>query len=372
MIIGVPKEIKNHEYRVAATPTTVQEFTRKKHTVIVEHDAGLGSGFLDADYIAAGAKIADVEKTWKNSELIYKVKEIFPQEYQYLNKDKIIFTYIHSNAHRDQTEALLKSNVTSIAYEDVIDEDGKFPLLRPMSELAGKGGFLAALHFSQAVNGGKGLMLNNVCGSWAPTITIIGIGCSGLGAAELASAFGNKVNILDINFKAMEDAKKHLPSNVNFLYSNRRNLEMCLKECDVLINCILWPKTRKDHLVCREDLKRMKAGSMIIDVACDEGGAIETCQSTNFANPIYFEEGIMHYCVDNIPSAFAHTASTTLAQATLPYALEIANHGLTQALKDNKGLRRGLTSYGGKLTLKETAMKLGFDYIPPDEIVKSF
>ena len=370
MIVGVPKEIKQYEYRVAATPTTVQELTRRRHTVVVEHNAGLGSGFTDADYIAAGAEIADADKTWRKSELIYKVKEIFPQEYKYLSKDKIIFTYIHSNAHRDQTEALLNSNATSIAYEDVIDEDGKFPLLRPMSELAGKGAFLAALHFSQTVNGGKGMLLNNVCGGFAPLITIIGAGCSGLGAAELASAFGNRVNILDIDFRTMEEARKYLPPNVCFLYSNRGNLEMCLKESDVLINCILWPKTRKDHLVYREDLRKMKAGAMIIDVACDDGGAIETCRTTNFADPVYYEENILHYCVDNIPSAFAHTASTTLSQATLPYALEIANNGVRKALKENKGLRRGLTSYNGKLTLEETALKLGLEYTPPEEIVK--
>ncbi len=368
MLVGVPKEIKNYEYRVAATPAAVQEFTRRGHTVIVEHNAGFGSGFTDRDYIAAGAEIADVDKTWEKSEMIYKVKEIFPQEYQYLNNDKILFTYIHSNAHRDQTEALLKNKVTSIAYEDVVDEDGKFPLLRPMSELAGKGGFLAALHFSQAVNGGKGLLLNNVCGGSVPTITIIGIGCSGLGAAELASSFGNRVNILDIDFRAMEEAKKHLPPNVSFLYSNRGNLELCLRESDVLINCILWPKTRKDHLVYRDDLRIMKPGAMVIDVSCDEGGAIETCRATTFADPVYYEEGILHYCVDNIPSAFAHTASTALSHATLPYALEIADNGILQALRDNKGLRRGLTSFDGKLTLEETALKFGIEYTAPDEI----
>ena len=372
MIVGVPKEIKNYEYRVAATPAAVQELTRRRHTVIVEHNAGLGSGFTDKDYIAAGAEIADVDKTWEKSEMIYKVKEVFPQEYQYLNKDKILFTYIHSNAHRDQTEALLRNKVTSIAYEDVMDEDGKFPLLRPMSELAGKGGFLAALHFAQAVNGGKGLLLNNVCGGTVPAITIIGIGNSGLGAAELASSFGNRVNILDIDYKAMEEAKKYLPSNVSFLYSNRENLERCLGESDVLINCILWPKIRKDHLVYREDLKRMKTGAMIVDVACDEEGAIETCRPTTFAEPVYYEEGVMHYCVDNIPSAFAYTASTALSHATLPYALEIANNGVNRALKDNKRLRRGLTSFDGKLTLEETALKFGIEYTSPDEIVKLF
>lgn len=373
MRIGIAKEIKESEYRVAAVPSAVAELVRRGHQVIVEHDAGIGSGYTDADYEKAGAVIeADTDKVWGNVDMIYKVKEIFPQEWKYLRDDLIVLTYIHSNAHKDQTEALMNSKCTSIAYEDISDDKGEWPLLTPMSELAGKGGFLAALHFAQTINGGKGKLLSNVCGVEVPTITIIGCGHSGRGACELASAFGNRVNILDINYDAMLKAKETFPNNVNFMFSNRTNLEKCLKESDVIINCILWPKTRKDHLINREDLKMMKDGAMIIDVACDDEGAVETCRSTCHKDPVYYEEGILHYCVDNIPSAFAQTASTTLSNATLPFAMAIANKGVKQALKDDKHLRRGLTTYNGMLTLKETADKLDIPFTDPNELVKEF
>lgn len=373
MKIGIVKEIKPSEYRVAATPAAVVEMVRKGHEVYVEHDAGVGSGFTDEMYETAGAKIVnEAEKVWTTVDLIYKVKEIFPEEFKYLREDLIVFTYIHSNAHLEQTKALMESKCTSIAYEDISDDRGQWPLLSPMSELAGKGGFLAALHFSQTINGGSGKLLANVCGVAAPVVTIIGCGHSGLGACELASAFGNKVNVLDINYNAMLEAKEHFPQNVNFMFSNRENLVECLKTSDVIINCILWPKTRKDHLINREDLKLMKPGAMIVDVACDEAGAVETCHDTCHTDPIYYVDGVMHYCVDNIPSAFGQTASTTLCNATLPFALAIANKGVKQALKDDKHLRRGLTTYDGKLTLLETAEKLDLPYTDADELVQTF
>ena len=373
MRIGVLKEIKNSENRVAVIPATVAELIRHGHEVHIEHNAGFGSGFKDEDYSQAGAVIeADAESVWKKAELLYKVKEILPQEYKYLREDLIVMTYIHSNAHKDETEALMAAKCPSIALEDISsDRPGhKWPLLANMSELAGKGGFLAALHFAQSVNGGPGLLLANVCGQDAPVITIIGCGNSGMGAAELAAAFGNTVKMLDVDFDAMEKAKKELPGNVAFLHSNRENLVECLKISDVVINCIFWPKTRKDHLIYREDLKLMKPGAMIIDVACDDEGAVETCRSTSHEDPVYYEEGILHYCVDNIPSAFSKSSSTRFAQDSLQYILEVADKGLVQALKDNPHLRRGLTTYGGRLTMVETAEKLGIEGISPDELVK--
>ncbi len=372
MVIGVLKEIKPNEYRVASIPATVAEFTRRGHEVYIEAGAGLGSGYSDDEYRAVGAIIADCKTVYEKCDLIYKVKEIFPEEFQYLNKDKIVMTYIHSNAHEDETDALLDSKCTSIAYEDVDDKDGNFPMLKPMSILAGKGGFLAALHYSQAVFGGVGTLLHNQIGIDAPIVTIIGAGNAGYGAAELAASFGNKVRILDIRLDSLEDLKIKLPSNVSYLYSNRENLEKCLKESDVVINCIMWDKTRNDHMVSRDDLKMMKNGALIIDVACDDGGAIETCRSTTHDDPVYQEEGITHYCVDNIPSAFSKTASILLANATLPYVLEIAEKGVKQALKDNKYLRRGLTTYDGKLTLLETALKQDRPYTSADDLVDTF
>lgn len=368
MIIGVPKEIKKNEYRVACTPSGVKEIVAHGHKVLVEKGAGIGSGFSDKEYEEQGAVIVDTpEKLYGKSDLIYKVKEIFPEEFKYLRENLIVFTYIHSNAHREQTDALLESKAIGIAYEDVIDENGEFPLLKPMSVIAGKGGFIAALNFTQKIHGGKGILLSRIDGVRTPEITIIGAGNSGLGAAELAAAFGNKVTILDISSEQLEKARKSLPPNVELLYSSRANLEMCLKRTDVLINCILWPKWRKDHLVTREMLKLMKEGALIVDVACDDKGAIETTKSTSHDNPVYIVDGVTHYCVDNIPSAFSQTATTTLCNATLPYLLEIANKGVKQALIDNKYLRRGLTTYEGKLTLEETGRKQNRPYITPEE-----
>jgi len=372
MVIGVLKEVKANEFRVAAVPATVTEMVRHGHTVYVETGAGVGSGFSDADYESAGAVIADADTVWEKADLYYKVKELFPQEYKWMNKDKILFTYIHSNAHPEETDVLLNSHVSAAAYEDVQDKNGRFPLLRPMSELAGKGGFLAALHFAQSVNGGSGKLLANVTGVDTPVVTIIGCGNVGLGAAELAAAFGNEVRILDVSMDAMLAAKKTMPNNVTFMISNRANLVKCLKETDVLINGILWPKHRKDHLVNREDLHLMKKDAMIIDVACDDEGAIETCRSTTHSDPVYREEGILHYCVDNIPSAFSQTASVTLANATLPYLLQIADKGFQRAMKEDPLLRKGMTCWNGRLTLRETALKQERPWTDPDELVQAW
>lgn len=373
MIIGVLKEIKPNEYRVAAIPATIKELVAHGHQVLVQKDAGIGSGFADAEYAAAGATIIETaDEVYTKADLFYKVKEIFPEEYKYLNKDKILYTYIHSNAHPEETDAILQSHVTAIAYEDITDKNGGFPLLKPMSILAGKGGFLAACQHMQAVNGGNGTLMCNVCGVEAPVVTIIGGGNAGLGAAELAVAFQNNVRILDINFDHMEKIKAQLGPNVSCMFSNRENLVKCLKESDVIINCILWPKHRKDHLIYREDLKLMKPGAMIVDVACDDEGAVETCRSTTHDDPVYYEEGVKHYCVDNIPSAFARTASILLSAATLPFLLKIADKGVKQALKEDAHLRKGLTAYDGMLTLKETALKQNRPLTDADELVKTF
>jgi len=373
MIIGVLKEIKPNEYRVAAIPATVGEIVARGHQVLVQKDAGKGSGYSDAEYEAAGAKILDTaEEVYTQADLFYKVKEMFPEEWKYMNRDKIVFTYIHSNAHPEETDAILNSRVTAVAYEDITDEKGGFPLLKPMSILAGKGGFLAALHHMQSVFGGNGTLLANVTGIETPVISIIGAGNSGVGAAELAAGFGNTVRILDVNMKAMEEARAKLPANVSFLISNRENLVKCLKDSDVIINCIMWPKHRKDHLINRADLALMKPSAMIVDVACDDEGAVETCRSTTHDDPVYYEEGILHYCVDNIPSAFARTASIMLSTATLPYLLQMANKGVEKAMKENPHLLKGMTAYDGKLTLEETALKQNRPLTDAQELVKQW
>lgn len=369
MKIGVLKEVKENEYRVSAIPATVQEIIRHGHTVYVESGAGEGSGFSDGEYETAGARIADTDTVWRESDICYKVKELFPQEFQWMGRDKILFTYIHSNAHPAETDCLLASGVAAVAYEDVPDRDGHFPMLRPMSELAGKGGFLAALHYMQSVNGGPGKLLANVAGVERPVITCLGCGNIGLGVAELACGLGNEVRILDVNMNVMLEAKKHLP-NVNFMISNRANLEKCLRESDVIINGIQWAKDRRDHVVYRQDLRLMKRGAMIVDVACDDAGAVETCRSTSHSDPVFREEGVLHYCVDNIPSAFSQTASVTLANATLPYLLEMADKGFKRAMEENPYLRKGMTCFDGKLTLRETALKQNRVWTDPEELIK--
>lgn len=369
MIIGTPKEIKNNEYRVAIAPDGVKEFVKNGHEVLIETEAGVGSGFSDGDYQKAGAQIVDKDELFKRAEMIYKVKEMLPEEFKYLREGMVIFTYIHSNAFRDQTDVLLERKTVGIAYEDIQDKDGNFPLLKPMSEIAGKGGMLMGLQYAQKINGGNGLMLARVHGVRTSEITIIGAGIAGIGAAEIAVNLGNKVTILDIDLDKLEKAKHILPPNVELLYSNGKNLEECLKRSDVLVNCILWPKWRKDHMVSRDLLKLMKPGSLILDVSCDEGGAIETCRATSHDDPIYIEEGIVHYCVDNIPAAFPQTSTYSLCNATLPYALQIANKGYERALKENKYLRKGLTCYFGELTLEETGRKQKRPYKSPEEVL---
>ncbi|QHI72300.1 alanine dehydrogenase [Aminipila terrae] len=369
MIIGVPKEIKPNEYRVAATPAGVQTLTSRGHIVLVEKDAGIGSNMQNEEYEKAGAKIVSKDELFSQSEMIYKVKEFFPEEYKYLRENLIVFTYIHSNAHPEETDAFLNSKVIGISYEDIEEGKGNFPLLSPMSEFAGKGGFLAACHFSQKVHGGKGILLARIPGVQTPQITIIGAGAAGMGAAELAASFGNKVVILDIDLEKLKKAKEVLPSNIELLYSDQTNLLNALTNSDVIINCILWPKWRKDHLIDRKMLKLMKTNSLIVDVSCDDNGAIETCHSTSHDNPVYSEEGIMHYCVDNIPSAFSQAASVSLCNHSLPFTLEIADKGYETALKENPVLRKGLCFYTGSLTLKETALKQNRPYKTPEEVL---
>ena len=369
MIISVPKEIKNNEYRVAIVPVGVSDFISNGHEVLIEKGAGLGSSISDEEYINAGVQIVDRNELFQKAEMIYKVKEFLPEEFKYLREGLVIFTYIHSNAFKSQTDAFIENKVVGISYEDIEDENGGFPLLKPMSEIAGKGGFLMAIQYAQRIHNGTGLMLAKVHGVRTPEITIIGAGIAGFGAAEIAVNLGNKVAILDIDLDRLEKVKHILPPNVELLYSNKENLTECLKRTDVLVNCILWPKWRKDSMITRDMLKLMKPDSLIVDVSCDEGGAIETCRATSHDDPVYVEEGIMHYCVDNIPAAFPQTSTYSLCNSTLPYALRIANKGYEKALKDDKYFRKGLCFYFGDLTLEETGKKQNRPYKTPEEVL---
>lgn len=369
MIIGIPKEIKNNEYRVASIPNDVKTIVEKGNKVLIESGAGVGSGFYDIDYESVGAEIVNKEYLFRKSDLIYKVKEFQKNEFKYFREDLIIFTYIHSNAHIEQTQEMLDSKIIGIAYEDITDKNGNFPLLKPMSEFAGMGGFIAALNYTQSINGGSGILLADINGIKRANITIIGAGHAGLGAAKLATKFGNRVILLDVNLNALERAKYILGENTEFLISNTKNIKDSLAISDVIINCILWPKWRKDHLITRNMLKIIKKDCIIVDVSCDEAGAIETSRASSFDDPIYLEENIRHYAVDNIPSAFSKSASTILSANTLPYLIEIANKGVKNALLENSNLRNGLSFYKGKLTLRETALKQNRIYTKAEDAI---
>lgn len=370
MIIGIPKEIKNNEHRVASTPDDVKRIIESGNKVLIEKSSGIKSGYSDEEYSKVGAELIDKERLFEKADLIYKVKEILPEEYKFMRENLIIFTYLHSNSDIKMTKALLDKKVVAVSYEDIEDERGNFPLLEPMSEIAGKGGFLAALDLCKSINGGQGLLLSEITGIKKPVVTIIGAGNSGIGAAEMASSLGNDVRILDIDKNKLEKIKNTFPKNVTTLYSNKRNLKNCIRESDVLINCVLWNKNASGHLVYKEDLKKMKKTAIIVDVSCDEAGAIETSRPTSHDDPIYFEEGICHYAVDNIPSAYSRTATEILSNATLPYILRITKYGLEKTLEEDPYFRKGLSFYKGRMTLKETAIRHDLMYVDPLKALK--
>lgn len=371
MIVGMPKETKNEEYRVAMVPSSAAAFIRNGHEVYVESNAGKNAGFTDEEYEAAGAVICDTKTIYEKSDMIYKVKEVLPAEFNYYKEGQILFTYIHSACRPEMTKALLDSKIIGIAYEDIDDDEGRLPLLAPMSEIAGKGAFIAAFNYKQTLNGGKGKLLSRVCGLETPRIMIIGCGNTGMAAAEYASAFGNHVTMLDINRRAMENAHNILPANVEIIYSNRENILDCLKRADVIINCIMWDQRNKGHIIYKEDLSLMKPDAIIIDVSSDDAGAVETCHMTTHDDPVYIIDGILHYCVPNIPSLYANSASILLSARTLPYALKIAA-GFEKALKEDKHLQRGLSFYRGLLTNKENAEANNLNYTSVNDLIKSF
>lgn len=363
MKVGIVKETKDGERRVACTPTGVRQLVANGHEVFIETEAGVGSGFSDRVYQKKGGTIvASGEEVFQNSELVYKVKELTLAEYHYLRADHIILSFLHTNSDESETEALLASQCTAIALEDITDDSGGYPLLKPMSELAGKVGFIEALHLLKTTSGGCGLLLNHVSTMRQPEIVIFGAGNAGRGAGSLAAAFGNKVTILGRGAKNLALTKKLLPETVHCMVANSQNIKKTCKRADVIINCVLWPKNRAGHLLSRQDLKFLKENCLIVDVACDTQGAIESCRPTSISQPTYQEEGRTHFCVDNLPAYYASTATEVLCKATLPYVSELANKGQQQALIDNPHLRAGLTTYQGMLTIEETAVKQGRTY----------
>ncbi|MGD8334401.1 MAG: alanine dehydrogenase [Desulfobacterales bacterium] len=373
MIIGVPREIKKNEHRVSITPPAVDALVSRGHQIIIETQAGAGSGISDADYTAAGANLAaDARTVYQKAEMILKVKELFPQEFDFLREGQIIFTYIHSANNPEETQAFLDKKVIAIAYEDIETDDGRCPLLTPMSEIAGEVGLLMGVYHMFTTSGGSGILIGGAVGSQPAKVAILGAGNVGIGAARYAVGLGADVTLLDIDLERLRDVRQTMLPGIKTVYLNQFNVRQMLPGIDLLINAVKWPPRSDEHIVTREMLKLMKTDSLIVDISCDPAGAIETCVPTSHDQPTYVVDGIRHYCVDNLPSAVAKTASDALSNASLPYVLKIADKGWPAAIKEDISLRRGLGFALGHLTFKPTAIAQNRPYTSAEEIIEMF
>lgn len=360
MIIGIPKEIKEGEYRVSITPSNVQKLTLRNHTVLVETGAGAASRFTDEEYEAAGARILkEPVEVWKQAEMIVKVKEILPEEFDLLEEKHIIMTYIHSANRLPQTKALLDHKVVAFAYEDVKDEEGEFPLLTPMSEIAGYMGLLVGVFNLFTTNGGKGKLICGVPGTDNVKVIIFGAGNVGLSAARLAVGMGADVTVLDTDVKKLRNAQYLLPG-IKTLYSNHANVIKAISDTDLVLNAVKWYPGLK--IITRDMLKFMQPDSLIVDIDAEPGGAIETSQYSTHDEPVFIVDGIRHIGIPNLPSAVANTASVALSNATIPYIVEVADKGWAKAAKENKSLLYGLDFVKGLLTFRPTAETFGLPY----------
>ncbi len=370
MIIGVPKEVKANEDRVALLPVGVQTLRQHGHTVLVETMAGAGSGFDDETYRKASAEIvASAKEIYAQAEMILKVKEPIPSEYGLVRPNQIIFTYFHFAASRELTEAIMKSQCVAIAYETVQRSDGSLPLLIPMSEVAGRMAPQEGAKYLEKTMGGRGILLGGVPGTEPADVAIIGGGVVGTNAAKIAAGLGARVTILDTNLYRLRYLDDVMPRNVVTMVSNPYNIRKAIMKADIVIGAVLIPGAKAPHLVRREHLKEMKPGAVIIDVSVDQGGCVETCHPTTHENPTYIVDGIVHYCVANMPGAVPFTSTIALTNATLPYALEIANKGWEQAAATNPEIRSGLNILAGRITHPGVAEAFGFEYTPVEKLI---
>ena len=375
MLIGVPKEIKNHEYRVGLVPASVYELVHQGHRVIVEADAGMGIGFSDDDYLAMGAEIAQsAEQVFSQAELIVKVKEPLAAERARLNTGQILFTYLHLAPDRVQTEDLINSNAICIAYETVTSEGG-LPLLAPMSEVAGRMSVQAGAQCLEKSNGGCGLLLAGVPGVSPAKVVIIGGGVVGSNAAKIAMGMGAKVTILDRSLEVLRRLDNQFNSSqagasLETLYASKDVLEQQVLAADLVIGAVLVPGAAAPKLVTADMIKRMRPGSAVVDVAIDQGGCFATSHATTHADPSYLVDDVVHYCVANMPGAVPRTSTVALNNATLPYIVSIANKGYKAALLDDPHLLNGLNVYKGKVTCRSVADSLGLEYLDAGEALK--
>ncbi|MCY4069892.1 MAG: alanine dehydrogenase [Chloroflexi bacterium] len=371
MNIGIPTEIKADEHRVSLPPAGVREFVRRGHQVLVESHAGTGSGFTDDEYFDAGATILDsAARVWAQADMVIKVKEPQPSEYPHLHPDLILFTYLHLAAEAELTHAMLQSGVTGIAYETVQGASDRLPLLEPMSEVAGRMAAQVVSHYLERHKGGRGLLMGGVPGVASAHVVILGAGTVGTNAAKIALGMGANVTLLDINLDRLRYLEDVLDGNLNTLYSNSGNIAAAIRTADALIGSVLITGARAPMLVTRDMLPTMPAGSIIVDVAVDQGGCVETTRVTTHSQPTFVLDGVLHYGVANMPGAVPRTSSLALSNATLPYALKIADLGVASALRGDAALLKGLNTFDGQCTHPAVAKTFGLPYNAPSEILR--
>lgn len=370
MIIGVPKEIKTNEYRVALVPAGAEALGRQGHEVLIEAGAGDGSGFSDETYRRVGAEIVDsVDEVWQRAEMILKVKEPIQPEWSRIREDQVLFTYFHFAASEPLTRALMDTGAICIAYETVQLDNGELPLLTPMSEVAGRMAVQEGAKYLERFYGGRGVLLGGVPGVEPARVVILGGGVVGLNAAKMAAGLGAQVTMLDISLPKLRHLADIMPPNVTLLYSNRHNIREQIAAADLVIGAVLLPGARAPSLVLASDLKEMKPGSVIVDVAVDQGGCVETIKPTTHEDPIYVVDGVIHYGVANMPGAVARTSTLALTNATLPYAVTLADEGWRQACLNDVALARGVNMVGGSITYEGVAEAFDFEYTPVEEVL---
>lgn len=370
MIIGCPKEIKVHEYRVGLTPPNVKEYTDAGNTVYIETKAGESIGFTDEMYKGAGAIVTDKKEVFEKSEMIIKVKEPIAEEYDYFKENSILYTYLHLAADEPLTKMLLQKKIKSIAYETIKTKNNQLPCLAPMSAIAGRLAAQEAAKYLEKTFGGSGILLGGIAGTPKATVMILGAGVVGINAAQIAVGMGADVTILDVSSERLSYIDQIFNMRVKTLISNRGTIENLLPEFDVVIGAVLLPGAKAPKLLKKEDLKLMKSGAVIVDVAIDQGGCFETSKATTHSDPIYIIDDVVHYCVANMPGAVAHTSTLALSNATLPYGLKLARLGLEKACKENKALLEGLNTYNGYCTYEGVAEAFGIEYVEASKVLK--
>jgi alanine dehydrogenase len=370
MIIGVPKEIKNNENRVAVTPAGVSEFVRHGHTVYVQSTAGEGSGFSNEEYVEAGAQLMPtIEEVYAIADMIIKVKEPIESEYKLIKKDQLLFTYFHFASHQPLTNAMIESGAVCLAYETVEKADRSLPLLVPMSEVAGRMSIQEGAKYLEKPLGGRGILLGGVPGVKPADVLVLGGGIVGTQAAKMAAGLGSQVTIMDISIPRLRQLDDIMPANVQTLYSNGYNVRQAIKTADLVIGGVLIPGAKAPHLITKDMLKLMKKGAVLVDVAVDQGGCFETTKATTHADPTYVIDGIIHYCVANMPGAVPYTSTLALTNATLPYAIQLANKGWKEACKQNAELLVGLNVVAGKVVYKGVSEAFNLPYTPVEQVL---